>query len=436
MSPSPPSATEEIPASIAKYRITGVAGRGAMGVVYIAHDPFVDRQVAIKVATHNANQTRPADVARRMFFNEARSAGVLDHPNILRVFDAGEDENGQPYMVMEYIEAARTLKDFVVPGEPLAVPRVLEWMRQCADALECAHSHGVVHRDIKPANLLVTTSGNIKVGDFGVAQRLKGDETQVMGWFGSPQYMSPEQARDEDVTPCSDLFSLGSVMYELLTGKRAFEAKGISGLLTKLLTEEPPTVTSLRPEVPESVVRIINRCLKKKAVERYPDAASLREDLTQALSDITAGVPERSEAEQLGMLKELTFLNGFPANELREILKAGEWRHFASGGEIIQAGAKDQALHVIVRGSASINLQGQRIAVAIQGEIVGEIAYVTGLPRSANVQALERTEVLTIQRQPKEWASLACQLRIARALQIALAERLWQSAERIATRPV
>jgi eukaryotic-like serine/threonine-protein kinase len=402
-----------------------------MGIVYIGHDPFVDRQVAIKVATDQSNQNRTTELARRLFFNEARAAGVLDHPNILRVFDAGEDENGRPYMVMEYIEAAETLRDYVAADRLLPLPRVLELMRQCADALRCAHEHGVVHRDIKPANLLLTRGGVAKVGDFGVAQRMHGDETQVLGWFGSPQYMSPEQARDDEITPVSDIFSLGCVMYELLAGRRAFEAKGISGLLTKLLTEEPTPIVQLKPELPAAVVQILNKCLRKSVSDRYKDAASLVADLDRVLADLDSGITARGEADQLALLGETRFLAGFTLSELKEVLKAGSWRGFIPESELIRSGNRDTALHIVVRGSVAITLHGQRLCVITAGDCVGEIAYVTGVPRTASAHTLERSEILSIEKPPKEWASLGCQLRFARALQVAMAERLWQTSERL-----
>lgn len=422
-----PGTSEVLPEFIAKYRITGVAGRGAMGVVYRGHDPFVDREVAIKVATGEGEgrSTRSLEVAKRMFFNEARSAGVLDHPNILRVFDAGEDATGRPYMVMEYVEGSQTLRDHVTEGSLLPLPRVLEAMRQTADALICAHAHGVIHRDIKPANLLLAPSGAVKVGDFGVAQRLQGDETQVLGWFGSPQYMSPEQARDDDLSTSSDLFSLGCVMYELLTGHRAFEARGISALLNKLLNSEPPPLTELRPDLPPAVVAVVNRCLRKDPAQRFASAAALVQALDAAIADLASGVASLPEAEQLTLLRGLGWFAGFAPNDLREILKAGRWQTLHQG-----AGLEDGlSLHIVLRGSLAVSLHGRRLYVASTGESMGEVAYVTGRARGLTITALETSDVLTFTAPAREWASLACQMRFAQALGNALAERQWRTLE-------
>ena len=197
--------SEHTPERIGKYEITGVAGRGAMGVVYIGYDPIVDRKVAIKVAYPAEDDDNQARVAKKMFLNEAQTAGSLDHPYILKVYDAGEFD-GALCMVMEYIEGADTLKSFCEPKRLLPIDTVVTYMRQCAEALEYAHRHGIVHRDIKPANLMLNKEGKIKIGDFGIARRTQTDQTQVLGWFGSPMYMSPEQARDEELTGQSDLW--------------------------------------------------------------------------------------------------------------------------------------------------------------------------------------------------------------------------------------
>jgi len=229
----------DIPAKIGKYDVISVLGRGAMGVVYRGYDAYVDRPVAIKLASQV--DAEGEEMARRLFVNEARSAGRLDHPNVLKVYEAGE-ENGRPYMVMEYIEGGDTLRNHCASERMLPVEQVLRIIRQTADALGYAHRLGVLHRDIKPANIMLTQSGVAKLGDFGIARRDGADQTQIVGWFGSPLYMSPEQARDMEITLQSDLFSLGAVFYELLSGAPPFAAKGLTGLIQKVCFEEPAVI--------------------------------------------------------------------------------------------------------------------------------------------------------------------------------------------------
>src|SRR6056297_2230589 len=171
----------DIPKTLGKYDIYGEAGRGNMGVVYAGHDAFVDRKVAIKVLASPRAPDDPVTLrAKRLFFNEARSAGHLDHPNILRIFDAGEYD-GQPFMVTEFVEGVQNLRQYTASGEGQDVDWVVMLMIQCASALDYAHGRGVIHRDIKPANIMLTQQGVVKIVDFGIAQRDQADATMVLG---------------------------------------------------------------------------------------------------------------------------------------------------------------------------------------------------------------------------------------------------------------
>jgi len=229
-----------LPAKIGKYQITGISGQGAMATVYVSYDPVIDRRVAIKVSKIPA--TLEDDVEARqqqkLFFNEAQIAGALDHPNILRIYDANY-EQGLCYIAMEYVEQARTLKTYTESSTLLPVEQAVKLIRQCTDALVYAHGKGVTHRDIKPANIMLTSTDVVKLGDFGISQRANSDQTQVMGWFGSPLYMSPEQARGGDLTGQSDIFSLGVVSYQLLTGKTPFAARDIPVVINNILKKDP-----------------------------------------------------------------------------------------------------------------------------------------------------------------------------------------------------
>lgn len=175
----------DIPEKIGKYDVVDVLGKGSMGIVYRGHDAYVDRPVAIKLATNTDASDDGESMARRMFVNEARSAGRLDHVNILKVYEAGE-EHGQPYMVMEFIDGGDTLKNYCKDDTLLPIPVVVRLMQETADALNYAHEQGVMHRDVKPANVMLTRDGAAKLGDFGIARRLGVAETQIVGWFGSP----------------------------------------------------------------------------------------------------------------------------------------------------------------------------------------------------------------------------------------------------------
>lgn len=415
---------------IGKYDLIDVLGRGAMGVVYRGHDPYVDRPVAIKVAT-NADAESTQGVARRMFINEARSAGRLDHPNVLKVYEAGE-ENDLPYMVMEYIHGGDTLRNYCKSDTLLPIPIVMRIVHQAADALDYAHRHGVLHRDIKPANIMLTKDGVAKIGDFGIARRIGVDQTQIVGWFGSPLYMSPEQARDQDITPQSDLFSLGSVFYEMLAGVPPFAAKGLTGLIQKVVHEDPQPLTEVRSDVPDQLWRIGKKMLEKDLGKRYKTGAEIVRDLDLLLNDARNVPLVLSDDQKIQRMGELTFFTGFSKNELKEVNKAAIWQRFDPGAAIFAEGERDRAFFVIVDGAVSIMINGVRIRDLENGECFGEMEYLGNGGRSASIMTNRETTVIKVERDFKEWASLPCQLRMSKAFQNMLIERLRATTKQLA----
>lgn len=420
----------ENPKKIGKYDVIDELGRGAMGVVYRGHDSYVDRPVAIKVAT-NADVESTQGVARRMFINEARSAGRLDHPNVLKVYEAGE-ENDQPYMVMEYIHGGDTLRNYCRSDTLLPIPTVMRIIRQAADALDYAHKQGVLHRDIKPANIMLTKDGVAKIGDFGIARRMGVDQTQIVGWFGSPLYMSPEQARDLDITPQSDLFSLGSVFYEMLAGVPPFAAKGLTGLIQKVVNEDPPPLMALRSDVPEQLWRILRKMLEKDTAKRYKTGAEIVADLDLLLNDARNVPLVLSDEQKIHRMGELAFFAGFGKNELKEVNKVGVWQRFDPGAVVFAEGERDRAFYVIVDGAATIEINGVRIRDLEGGECFGEMEYLADGGRSASIVTNRETTVIKVERDFKEWASLPCQLRLSKAFQTMLIERLRATTKELA----
>jgi len=211
-----------VPTKIGKYVIINKIGKGSTGDVYLSHDPYYRRDVAIKV--YNIEEDADADrakVSRKMFFNEAHMVGMLQHPNIMPIYDAGE-EDGKYYVVTEHIQGARTLAAYCRPDNLLRVDDVVEIIYKCAKALHYAHGRGVIHRDIKPSNVMLTIDNDVRIIDFGIAIVTDSEVSRIEGIAGSPSYMSPEQVQSEELTNRSDLYSLGAVMYELLTGFRPF----------------------------------------------------------------------------------------------------------------------------------------------------------------------------------------------------------------------
>jgi eukaryotic-like serine/threonine-protein kinase len=414
----------DMPVKIGKYDVMGLAGRGAMGAVYMAHDPFIDRQVAIKVCTLDPQEEdTQVRLTRKMFFNEAQAAGALDHANILKVYDAGEDD-GQPYIVMEYVEGGETLKNHIGAGHLLSVEQTVRLIHQCARALDYAHRRGVTHRDIKPANILLTKDGDVKIGDFGVAQRLRADQTQVMGMVGSPRYMSPEQAMDQPVTGQSDLWSLGVVMYELLTGQPPFRASTFLSLVNKIIQEKPTPLREVRPELPESLERIVTSALKKAPADRYQSGAELAAELAKIFEELDRGQAEPGEEEKFQQARPLRFFNDFADEEIREVLAASRWEQYPAGARIITEGAFEQSFFIIVRGDVEIVIGDKLVGVLGKGDCVGEMGYLAKVKRTASVVARSDITVMKVESALMEWASVQCQLRFSKVFQELLVERL------------
>ena len=262
-----------------RYRVTGELGRGAMGTVYRAIDPLIEREVAIKTLLPNLPPQAMLEVRER-FLREAKSAGRLNHPNIVTVFDVGE-QGEIAYIAMELLEG-RSLQEVLRESTRMPFHVIAEIAAQVADALEHAHGYAVVHRDIKPANVMILPSGRAKLTDFGVAHIPSSTSTQAGSALGSPRYMSPEQVLGQPVDPRSDIFSLGVVLYEMLTWRSPFEQPGdttIFALMQRIARVPHQKVTQIDPYIPVAFDHIIGRALAKSSEGRYQRAGEMARDL-------------------------------------------------------------------------------------------------------------------------------------------------------------
>lgn len=268
----------ELPRTIGKYRLDSVLGRGAMGVVYRAYDPLIERTLALKTVLRQHGDPEQTRELLQRFRKEAQAAGRLMHPNIVAVYEYGESEE-LAFIAMEFVDG-RPLSALAAAG-PASLPQVLAWMGDLLAALAYSHAHGVVHRDIKPANLLVTREGRIKVGDFGIARIESSTLTQTGAMLGTPSYMAPEQFRGERIDGRSDLFSAGVLLYQLLTGERPFTGTTAT-VMQQILSHTPPPPSSLNPALPPALDAVVLRALAKRQDERFPDAAAFRAALEAA----------------------------------------------------------------------------------------------------------------------------------------------------------
>jgi serine/threonine protein kinase len=262
-----------------RYEITGEVGRGAMGVVYRAHDPFIGRTVAVKtlqLSEQGTGLTREELLNR--FQTEARAAGLLTHPNIVVVYDAGEEE-GLFFITMELVEG-KSLQALLDSGQLFPLPRVFRIMEQACSALQFAHDRHIVHRDIKPANLMLTPDDTVKVTDFGTAKILQfGTVNQTAHVMGTPSYMSPEQVKGKVVDGRSDIFSLGVLVYEMVTGEKPFPGQNITTVIYKIVNEEPVAPRQLDPSIHPGLNAIILKALAKEPSQRYQHCRDLMDDL-------------------------------------------------------------------------------------------------------------------------------------------------------------
>ena len=263
-----------------RYQLVSELGRGAMGVVYKAYDPQIDRMVALKVL----RQDRVVDQEFvRRFTAEARAIGRLSHPNIVTVFDVGED-HGTIYIAMEFLEG-RSL-DLITRKQRLSLEKIVDLGIQVAEALDYAHGQGIIHRDIKPANIIVTSGGHVKVTDFGIAriEDASGRQMTQMGEIlGTPTYMPPEQVSGQPVDGRSDIYAVGVLLYELATGRRPFSGDNLSMLFAAIGNETPPSPSKLNPAVPKRFSDLIMECLSKSPAQRYQNGRSLAQALKTCL---------------------------------------------------------------------------------------------------------------------------------------------------------
>ena len=274
-----------IPKNIGRYEIVEEVGRGSMGVVYRARDPRLGRIVALKcVAFSFPLQPGEEEEFLRRFYQEAQIAGRLSHANIVTIHDVGTRESeGTAFIAMEYVTGTN-LQELLAGGGRLPIPQVADVARQVADALDYAHGCGVVHRDIKPGNIVLTTGGQVKVLDFGIARAPSGDGTKPGRLLGTPNYMAPEQVTGLVVDGRADQFSLSVTLYHLLTGERPFVGESLTAISYQVVNVTPPPPSRLNPAVPAEVDRILGRGLAKNAAERYPGCRDLAAEFSASLA--------------------------------------------------------------------------------------------------------------------------------------------------------
>src|SRR5215470_282764 len=306
-----------IPRSIGRYQIQRLLGTGAMGEVYLAHDPSIDRLVAVKVLRPELITGSGAEQLLERFRREARAAGRRFHPNIVAIWDYGEDD-GIPFLVMELIEG-KSLDEILKASGLLAADRSIRIITQVLNALGFAHESGVIHRDVKPSNIMVLQQDHIKVADFGIARIDASDFTIVGDLLGTPAYMAPEQLTGGPVDHRTDLFAAGVILFEMLTGVKPFRGKSITEIMSLMEKRGPQDIRALNPAVPEALKRVIAKSVAFNPAQRYVDAAAFSQAATDALP-LAASGPERPETATSDLKPQPVASEAvLPAEVLREI---------------------------------------------------------------------------------------------------------------------
>lgn len=422
---------------IGKYEIRRVLGEGATSTVYLGYDPFAQGEVAIKrLHPELLRITDHTTLYHHLLLNEAALAGKLQHPHIVQIHDAVIEDN-DAYVVMEYVPGG-TLEAFTRPGHLLPFERLVEIVFKCTRALDYAYLQGVTHRDIKPANILLVspTGQDIKISDFGAAIFTASETTQTPN-LGSPAYMSPEQVREQPIDHHTDIYSLGVVMYQLLTGQRPFEGSNNASLAYQIVHHVPPPPSSLRPEVPPELDAIVCKAMQRDVDQRYATWMEFSHDLAQAYRSrkLAPDRVELPESEKFERLRAFHFFREFSDVEIWEIVRLSEWRNLEVGTVVMKEGEPGNYFCVLVDGRLRVLKQGHLLNTLSPGDCFGEMALFTAGrgARTSSVEATSEACILTIRAPSLLRASAVCQMHFYKGFLEVLATRLSVANSRIAS---
>ena len=412
---------------IGKYEVAHKLGQGATSEVFLCHDEFAGRDVAVKVVYQDKlNETANGGrVYRKLFVTEASLAGKLAHPHIIQIYDAvvGDELS---YIVMEYVSGG-TLEPFCEPDKLLPIDKVVEIIFKCTRALGYAHKHGVTHRDIKPANILLAGGTDIKISDFGAAiMESSGDTTMVVG-IGSPAYMSPQQIKEQALDHQTDIYSLGVVMYQLLTGHLPFNATNNFSMMYQITMVEPPPPSSHRSEIPASLDLIVKRAMQKDIKRRYASWDEFAHDLAEAFrAEHLAKRREVADSEKFNTLRAMPFFKEFTDAELWEVMRISHWQDAPPGTMLMHEGDPGEFFCILASGEMRVSKHSKLLNRLKPGQCFGEMAYLSRASneRSADVTALKASRVITIRCDDLANASDACRHRFDRAFMDILVDRL------------
>lgn len=419
--------------NISKYEIKQTLGKGSMGVVYEAYDPFVQRAVAIKVA-HQFDQSNAklAQQKREGFFAEVYSAGRMHHPSVVSVYDAGQLDDIN-YIVMEFVDGV-TLQEYITGKQVLTASQVIDVIYQCAKGLDYVHRQGIIHRDIKPGNIMLSYEGEVKIMDFSIAHVDQGEGAQSRV-RGSPMYLPPEQlTEDKRLVEQSDIYSLGAVMYALLARRPLFKASSLESLIYQITEIEPDSLSVIRPDLPQQVVDIVEKCLNKDIYHRYDNALRLANDLSRAYGRLR-GVGERIDMkEKWTTLRYLNFFKDFNDEQITEVIEASDWLEYKKDDTIISEGEIETAFYIIARGDVEVWKGDISIGRMYQGDCFGETAFIKNEQRTASITARTDVTLMAVSASLLDKVSIETQLQYYRIFLENLVTRLSKATDQLIER--
>ncbi|MBK7023870.1 MAG: protein kinase [Sulfuritalea sp.] len=434
-----------IPERIGKYEIRSKLGEGATSIVYLGYDNFAEREVAVKAIFPEVLRDKErGKLYRNLLMTEASLAGKLMHPHIVQIFDAVVSED-QSYIVMEYVKGG-TLEPFCNPSTLLPVDRLVEIVFKCTRALDYAFRAGITHRDIKPANILLVNSGDsddrvsgdIKISDFGAAMMSSGEQTrtQVSG-VGSPAYMSPQQVRDLALNHQTDIYSLGVVMYQLLTGRLPFQSTSNYGMIYQICNTDPPPPSTFRTDMPASLDAVVARAMQKEIAARYQTWEEFSHDLAQSFRNkqLSAQSQAFPDSEKFEALRALPFFNEFSDVNLWEVVRFSRWEEVAAGTVIMRDGERGDFFAFLLDGELTVSKSGHSLGKLLAGECFGEMAIIRRgeHTRGADVVTQTTTRVVTISARALMHASDACRMHFYQGFLDVIAGRLADANARLAS---
>ena len=422
---------------IGKYELRRQIGGGATSAVFLAWDPFRQTEVAVKrLRREILDDPQRGRLLRQLFLNEAAFAGKLNHPHIVRIHDAMVTDR-DAWLVMDYVPGG-TLDAIGRPESLAPIERVIEIIFKATRALDYAFHQGITHRDIKPANILLMEAGGseIRISDFGAALHTARETTQIAG-VGSPAYMSPQQVREVPLDHRTDIYSLGVVMFQLLTGHLPFEQENSYSLLYSIAHDTPPLPSELRPDIPEALDAIVRRATEKDVDRRYQSWSEFSHDLALAYRNLAALLASEEALGDTGKfeaLRAMRFFHRFADAELWEVIAFSRFSRTRAGTVIMKEGERGDAICFVIEGEARVKKHGHLLGVLNPGDCFGEIAAfstVRGV-RSASVEAATDIALGTLRANALRRASDTCRMHFYQAFLEVLATRLSQTSARIA----